>query len=194
MNEKYFENACKVGDLYLEKVFMKFEDENILFICKDVKGNRYLCVCYEMRYVLKWIMCAVGRETILQMLIGNITVRECFEKSGKELLHIVYTEEAGEVSCWTNISEIEERILPDKDFRLKYDITRDAYHLNICYEMFAEFGKTESVLKVDAAPGFAEMYEAKVSVASRMNYIIHKKTSYSVKQQSADKEWINCCA
>lgn len=51
MNEIYFENVLDVGNLYLEKVFSKFEDENITFICSDISENRYFV--YAMNFVMQ---------------------------------------------------------------------------------------------------------------------------------------------
>ena len=129
--QTYFENVSSIGNLYLEKVFMKFEEENVLFICMDDAGNRYLGVCYEMRYALKWVLCQVSKETILQMLLKLITVRQCFECAGNGLLLITYTEEKGEVAEWKTLQEIDINILPDEDFVFKYDCDKDAYCANI---------------------------------------------------------------
>lgn len=124
----YFENVSGIGTLYLEKTFLKFEEENILFACLDDAGNRYLGVCYEMRYALKWVLCQVSKETILQMLKEQITVRECFEKVGEQLIVITYTKETGEMSEWKRLSEMDADVLPDADFKLNSYIRKDSFH------------------------------------------------------------------
>ena len=117
----YFENIDGIGNLYLDKTFLKFEEENVLFTCLDDVGNRYLGVCYEMRCGLKWVLCQVSKETILQMRLKLITVRQCFECAGNGLLLITYTDEKGEVAEWKILQEIDINILPDEDFVFKYD-------------------------------------------------------------------------
>lgn len=144
MRESYFEGVERIGNLYLEKVFMKFEDENILFICTDDNNQRYLGVCYETRMALKWVLCKVSNEAILQMLFGVITVRECFEGEAEVLL-INYTETDGETAEWKMIEDVNSRILPDADFYVKYDMNEDNYYLNICKQMFLQ-SKSENTV------------------------------------------------
>ena len=117
----FFKNIDGIGNMYLEKTFLKFEEENVLFICRDEMGNRYLCVCYEMRYALKWVLCRVSDEMIDQMLKKQTTVRECFEKTEEPLLLITYAEESGEVSEHKVLSEVDMSILPDEDFIINYN-------------------------------------------------------------------------
>lgn len=190
MNEKYFENIVGLGDLYLEKVFMKFEDENILFICKDEKGERYIGVCYEMRYVLKWVLCKVTVETILQMLTNNITVYECFQKMSGALLLITYTDEQGKVSEWKTLGTIEKRILPDEDFYLKYDMKRDTYYLSLCYEVFSEKTYKELSLKID---GYVQSVNNEMRIPKK-KFVVSSRRNYNAVAQTADREWINVCA
>ena len=40
MSELYFENVIEKGNLYLDHILYEFEDEPILFLCKDKDGNR----------------------------------------------------------------------------------------------------------------------------------------------------------
>lgn len=193
MIEKYFENVCDLGDLFLEKTFMKFEDENILFICRDEKDERYLGVCYELRYMLKWVLCRVTKETILQMLTDNITVHECFKKAN-DLLLISYAEELGEKSEWTTYEKIEKRILPDEDFYLKYDMRKDVYYLNICYEIFREQTSEENFMELDTSPFMQEMKAKKTVHVSKASFVVRKKRTHGVIDQNANKEWVSYCA
>lgn len=193
MKEKYFENVYNLGDLYLEKSFMKFEDEDILFICKDEKGERYLGVCYELRYALKWVLCKVTKEMILRMLVNNITVYECFRKANRLLL-ISYTEEAGEKSEWTTYGKIEKRILPDKDFYFKYNMERDVYYLYICHEMFKETRSLENYLKLDTPPFIQEMMTRQAVCTANNSFVIRNRKTHSVLERNANKEWMNYCA
>ncbi len=135
MKKEYFENVKNIGILYLEKVFMKFEDENIIFVCTDENNNRYLGVCYETRLALKWVLCQVTNELMLQVLFGIIPLRTCFEQAG-DILLVQYTEADGESSRWDQCVRIESRILPDEDFYLKYSTSEDNYYLVICGSMF----------------------------------------------------------
>lgn len=50
MKETYYENVPIIGNLYLEKVFNKFEDEDIIFVCTDDNSNKYYV--YVMNFIL----------------------------------------------------------------------------------------------------------------------------------------------
>lgn len=119
MGELYFKEIERIGNLYLEKVLMKFEDENILFICVDDSGQRYLGACYETRMALKWVLCRISDETISQMLSGTITARACFTRESEVLL-VDYTESDGQTAEWKMLKSIDPQVLPDKDFYVKY--------------------------------------------------------------------------
>ncbi len=43
MNDLYFENIKKIGNLYLIQILLEFENEPILFLCndEDQKKNRH---------------------------------------------------------------------------------------------------------------------------------------------------------
>lgn len=188
MKEKYFENVEGVGDLYLEKTFLRFEEENVLFICLDDAGNRYLGVCYEMRCALKWVLCRISRETILQMLLKLITVRECYEHSQDEILLITYTEEAGECSEWKNLNAIDTNILPDRDFRLKYNEEKDAYWANICNEMFDETKGVARTLRMDVeAYAYQDKHRERIPSEGFMR--VDKSRCYSGKNRNWQEKW-----
>lgn len=188
MREKYFENVEGIGELYLEKTFLKFEEENVLFICRDETGNRYLCVCYEMRYALKWVLCRVSRETILQMLLKSVTVRECYERSQNDLLLITYTEEAGECSEWKSLNEIDNNILLDEDFALKYDAEKDTFLLNICNELFEERKHVTQTMVVDV-PAYAYEDDRRECIPVDGFVRVDKPRHYSGKNRNWQEKW-----
>lgn len=183
----YFENVSGIGTLYLEKTFLKFEEENILFVCLDDAGNRYLGVCYEMRYALKWVLCQVSKETILQMLLKLVTVRECFERAGDNLVLITYTEENGEEANRKCLQEIDTNILPDEDFVLKYDAEKDAYCAYICNEMFGE-KSIERTMKVEAM-AYSYVEKRKERVPAEKFVVINKSRSYGSGSRNWQENW-----
>jgi len=76
--EKYFE-LPHVGDLYLEHTFYELDGEEVLFVCQDEKGNRYLCSCCRLGE--KWVIGKVQRAALLSLIDDVITIREVFEKN-----------------------------------------------------------------------------------------------------------------
>ena len=62
MSELYFENVIEKGNLYLDHILYEFEDEPILFLCKDKDGNRYLCLCAEIRGERRLVLIEISQE------------------------------------------------------------------------------------------------------------------------------------
>lgn len=194
--EKYFVNLPQAGDLYLEKVFVKFEDENILFICHDEQGMKYLGVCYEVRYALKWVLCKVTCEKILQMLCGVISVRDCFERTEESLLLITYTEEDGEQSTRKNLGDVESHILPDADFCLKYDMNQDAYYMNICDEMFKQRKTIASTMTINADQCNLDRDFGKemIPYVQGNKHVIRSKITHPLASKNITKDEMGFCA
>ena len=191
MKQAYFKNVTNIGTLYLEKVFLRFEEENILFICRDEQNNRYLCVCYEMRYELCWILCKVTKETILQMLFHSISVREVYEKASEPLILITYTEESGELSEEKLLQDIAPQILPDADFFMKYDMKSDVYYLNICLEMFKEHKSFETFLTMEPEP---LPYNTETFIMPKVSFTSHNQVNYVNVPQNVNEELVFFCA
>lgn len=139
MSEIYFENVVQIGNLYLEKVFDKFEDENIIFVCKDIHGDRYLCICYEFRLSLKWVLCKITPEMLVRLIARKIDIRSVFELEHNNLISIVYinNEESSEVIA---INTSNEYILPKYGVFLKTSQDTLKYLRFICFN----FTKTSS--------------------------------------------------
>ena len=132
MNEIYFENVVKVGNLFLEKVFNKFEDENIIFICQDIHENRYLCICYEFRFAMKWILCRISPEMLVKLLTKREDMRSVFEVESKEWIRIVY-QNGDEESEIISMDSVDANILPRHGVFLKADQENANYLKFICF-------------------------------------------------------------
>lgn len=59
MENVYFENVPRIGDLYLEEVLKEKDERPILFTCLDADWNRYVCSFEEKKNY--WM---VGRTSI----------------------------------------------------------------------------------------------------------------------------------
>lgn len=86
-SEVYFENVLDYGNLYLNRVLCEFEGENIIFICKDGYDNYFLCICYEFRYKLEWILCKIDMPTLLKVISNQIDLHTAYKESS-ELINI----------------------------------------------------------------------------------------------------------
>lgn len=131
MNEIYFENVIGVGNLYLEKVFNRFEDENIIFICTDENFNKYLCLCYEFRSSLKWIISKITPKNIAKLLMQRIDIRSIYELEKYSLIHITYKEEHL-LAEQVQMSNLKENVLPRRGVFLKTDAKVITYFYCLC--------------------------------------------------------------
>ena len=75
--EIYFE-LPDVGELAVEHSFYLLDGEPILFVCRDTKGNRYLCSCYQMDK--NWVIGQVEEMALLDLIDDQVTIREVFER------------------------------------------------------------------------------------------------------------------
>ena len=114
MAEVYFENLPEIGDLYLEKVFNKFEDENIIFLCRDFVGRYYICLCYEFRITLKWIIVGVSVSDVIKLVINRISIRDIFVKNDFDPFLIEYDGDDYKVSR-KELDKIDKNILPGEN-------------------------------------------------------------------------------
>lgn len=133
MNEAYFTNIKDIGDLYLEQVFNIFEEENIIFVCMDTEQNRYLCVCYEIRYNLEWAIRKIPRNILVDFLKKRIDMYTAFQLSDGDLIQYVYDGNK-EWSKTFLIEEFDKNLLPEKGVYLIPDIDVTNYLLKLLYD------------------------------------------------------------
>ena len=111
MTDVYFKNVTGVGDLYLDNVFIKLEDENILFLCEDNKGSKYLCLCYEFRWALKWVLCEITAKTVSELISRKTDLKTAFEQGKDNIINIIYKDNQ-ETFKRVSFNEIESLINP----------------------------------------------------------------------------------
>lgn len=125
-----FENILDIGDLYLERVFLRLEDENILFVCKDKNNERYLCLCYEFRHMLKWVLCKITPENIVKLILKTIDIRSAFELSSDEIINITYKN-----GTWSyekvSFGRISNSIIPKRDVHIRENIEIPMSYINL---------------------------------------------------------------
>lgn len=68
-----------LGELSLEHTFYILDSEPILFVCTDIKGQRYLCSCCKLYE--NWVIQQVNdNKTIVDLINNKITIRSVFEQ------------------------------------------------------------------------------------------------------------------
>lgn len=112
----YFEKIHNVGDLYLEKIFLEFENIPILFTCRDINNRLYLCLCSEIRGIQKWTVVRTKASVLISMIKDEITIYNVFEKSENNILLLSYKRGNKEIKCESMIFEdIDELNFPDRN-------------------------------------------------------------------------------
>lgn len=79
--ETYFDHPQE-GELLLEYSFYMLNDEPILFVCKNAKGDRFLCSCCQMSK--KWVIGKTENQTLLDLTDDKITIREALRRCGSK--------------------------------------------------------------------------------------------------------------
>lgn len=85
MSELYFENVIEKGNLYLDHILYEFEDEPILFLCKDKDGNRYLCHCAEIRGERRWVLIEISLELLKSLIEDETDIASAFLSQEKAI-------------------------------------------------------------------------------------------------------------
>lgn len=111
----YFKNVRGIGALDIYYVF--FGDEHpILFLCKDVEDNKYLCQCYEYRGIQKWHIIRISAQTLNELLKGKISVLDVYKETDFPIHNITYTLEKEETDEIVKLEDIDTVDLPDDMF------------------------------------------------------------------------------
>ena len=135
MNKIYFKNLPYIGNLYLQSIYLFFE-EPILFLCTDEKANKFLCLCSEFREEYRWIVVETNNSILKKMIMNEIPAYEVFEKSqGKKYL-ITWNGNNGENEniTYLNFNEIPDLDLPEKDALL--DIPQ-SHQIKLIQELYS---------------------------------------------------------
>lgn len=76
----YFVNVPNVGNLEFYYAFYILE-RPILFICKDVNKNLYLCSCCELYPKLQWVIAQVSITNIIALIDNELSLFDAFQQS-----------------------------------------------------------------------------------------------------------------
>lgn len=117
----YFENVSSIGNLYLDHCFIEFEEEPILFVCKDKERNLYLCLCSDVRVIQKWIISKIDLKTLTKMVNKEIDLLTALTQNKKVIVVVqnIYNHEHNELVCTCKLNELD---LPQKGVLLRCDL------------------------------------------------------------------------
>lgn len=121
MNELYFKNVTKTDNLYLDFILYEFENEPILFICKDKNENLYLCLCSEIRYEQKWLIVPCGLSTLEKLVDQKIDIATAF-LNYPQLIIIKMDLNGNESSFMISTDCVDRLDLPEEGTFLQYNL------------------------------------------------------------------------
>lgn len=117
-NNIYFKDIPDIDTLYIEHVFVEFEQEPILFMCSDKEDTLYLCLCSELRSEQKWLISKCSVETLKGLIDEKLDVMTamCLQKN----LYVVERELSGtETSYCIETRLVDMLDLPEEGVYLR---------------------------------------------------------------------------
>jgi len=174
--EIYFKDVAVIGDLFLEEVFNIFENENLVFTCVDNKEQRYLCVCYEMRQTLEWIICSIDEDILIKVIRNKNDILHAYQVA-KKLIQIKFDGEH-ETSMVVNYDTFDHKLFPDPGVFLKLDLDKTIQYL-IRFNYYENLPETK--LNIDVKNYFCNFHLTRIinePIIANQNI----KLSYEIKQ------------
>jgi hypothetical protein len=116
MKKIYFEKLPFYGDLYIEEVYLEFENIPVLFSCYNENHKKFLCMCSEIRGIQKWTMAQIDKKVLEDMEKGKISVYNAFARTVTgDIFLISYTKEGVTNTDIRRFKDVGEYDLPTRD-------------------------------------------------------------------------------
>ena len=115
----YFSALNELGDLYLEYIFLEFEQEPILFICKDIQGNMYFCLCSDMLDGYVWVLAECSMQSLKELIDKKKSLLEFFRQ--KESLFRIQNNQETDLCEKTTPDKIDPLELPEQEVYLEWN-------------------------------------------------------------------------
>lgn len=199
MNDVYFENVEKIGNLYLEHVFYEFESEPILFQCTDAKKKLYLCLCTEIRYGQKWIISECSLSVLKSLVREEMDITSAFLICPYVVM-VTMDLQGNESSYIVDSDEIDRLDLPKEGTFLRCDKEKATEYLknkerDVLPEILEQ--NFDTVLVIDKVPGSYDIVIEKLkleilnSQIERYMRFVHKMYAEELSiQESAGQKMI----
>ena len=112
-----FDKITMLGKVEMDKVLFRFEDEPIIFVCKNKSGSRFLCINTGYGFEPTWLIARSTRKTLLKMLMNEISVLDALSESDSSIF-IVRDDADGDKYERMPFKEIDNSELPDASEKL----------------------------------------------------------------------------
>lgn len=135
MNDIYFTNVVDIGNLYMEHIFYEFENEPILFLCKDKMDNIYLCLCSDIRYGQKWVITKCTIDILKKAIEKDVDISSIFLHQKKAII-INMDLQGNENSFEIDTQNIDPLDLPKKGTYIKCNKAETRNYLTALENIF----------------------------------------------------------
>ena len=116
-NTVFFSGIPHSENLFLDYVFNEFNMEPILFTVRDSEYNLYLCLCYEMRNSLEWIVSKISNAALSNLINKKKSIREVFLSDSSLMKIIRNTDSSYTVISFNSVTDDE--LLPENKVMLR---------------------------------------------------------------------------
>lgn len=147
MSNVYFENVEQIGSLYMEHIFFEFENEPILFVCRDDADKLYLCLCSEIRAGQRWIVARTDIETLSLLIDKKMDILSAFLKVSNVVI-IDMDLGGNEKSRVVERDAIDKLDLPKEGTYIRCDKTK-AYNYLWSKEFAKMYHRLRDAMRVD---------------------------------------------
>lgn len=137
--ERYFQTISAIGELFIEKILFEFDKEPIVFVCRNYKMDRYLCLCTDSIESYSWMVTHVSIDTLIDLLLDKISILQAFKYSSDEVYILDKLGNKTDIRKY-RFEDIPEDELPDEKEKLenknineylsKLYYEKETYHLN----------------------------------------------------------------
>lgn len=119
-----FKNILEIGNLYNEKVLFAFDKIPIVFVCHNINGDRFLCLCTDCIVGYSWMITQVERDILIKLIKDEVPILEVFKRSeGK--IYIVDRDKDKYSYNRYDYADIPINELPDENERLENPFLKD---------------------------------------------------------------------
>ena len=138
-----FYKSQRYGQLNIEKVLFEFEGEPIVFICKNNRRSRFVCVNTGYGFEPSWIVAKANITTIIRMLKDEISVLDTISKTADKVL-LLKENKMGLEAIYLAYNDIDPMELPDDNAKVQNTKCVD-YIQFLQNEMYKSYGPVKAM-------------------------------------------------
>lgn len=116
--ERYFQTIPDIGKLFIEEILFEFDKEPIVFVCRNDKKNRYLCLCTDSIESYSWMVTPISIDTLIELLMDKIAILQAFRQSPNEVYILDKLDDKINIRKY-KFKDIPQDELPDENEKLE---------------------------------------------------------------------------